>query len=390
MKNILIITSYYPFPEDKRLPKTNKAIYYLSKYNNPDENIIILNYIRHVRWDALKCFPRIIITGAFSNYKKHLYKDDEGRTVLLAEHPGIIPHYYAMLPFFDRRYAIMVNRYLKENDIELDSMIVHVPYFLAPIAKRIPAKKKVAIIHNSDIQHPEKLKEYAKDFDRLGFRSFQLQKKYGRTDKDSFLALSGLPQDYYLNNGLNRAWKPDGTLRICFAGRLEKVKNAEGIINALSLIKNDIRFELKIIGDGKEKENLINLAKEKGLSDARFLGRITREETFKEFKESDLFIMPSFSETFGLVYIEAIAAGDIIIGSKNQGLDGLLSENTEAFFVDPYNERQIADTIKKINEMDVSQVDKIKKAAYKKTEAINEEKASRLYIESAYKFGDEL
>ena len=51
----------------------------------------------------------------------------------------------------------------------------------------------------------------------------------------------------------------------------------------------------------------------------------------------DIFIMPSFHETFGLVYLEAMTQGLPIIYTKGQGVDGYFKENSPGYSVNPYS-----------------------------------------------------
>ena len=54
---------------------------------------------------------------------------------------------------------------------------------------------------------------------------------------------------------------------------------------------------------------------------------MSRENVYEEMKKADMFIMVSYKETLGLTYLEAIAAGDLVIGTKNQGIYGLFDES---------------------------------------------------------------
>jgi glycosyltransferase involved in cell wall biosynthesis len=79
-----------------------------------------------------------------------------------------------------------------------------------------------------------------------------------------------------------------------------------------------------------------------------FTGRLTREQTFKRLNESGIFIMTSYPETLGLVYLEAMAAGNIVICSKGWGVDGLILNEQNGYCVNPYTIDDIKIVIEKV------------------------------------------
>lgn len=100
--------------------------------------------------------------------------------------------------------------------------------------------------------------------------------------------------------------------------RLDKNKRIDMVIKAFSLfckkIPNSI---LVILGDGSEKKSLMSLRDSFDLKDKIFfLGQCAREKVAEEMKNSDAFVLASAAETFGLVYIEALACGIPIILPK--------------------------------------------------------------------------
>ena len=79
-----------------------------------------------------------------------------------------------------------------------------------------------------------------------------------------------------------------------------------------------------------------------------FHGRKSREEVSKYMSEADLFIMVSTNETLGLVYLEAMAQGCITVGSRGEGIDGIIVDGRNGYLVDPNNISSISDTIRSI------------------------------------------
>ena len=70
-------------------------------------------------------------------------------------------------------------------------------------------------------------------------------------------------------------------------------------------------FQLRIVGDGPERRRLHRLAP----NSAKFLGTISRRELALEYKRCDVFCLPSVQEGFGIVFLEAMAAGRAIVAA---------------------------------------------------------------------------
>lgn len=66
------------------------------------------------------------------------------------------------------------------------------------------------------------------------------------------------------------------------------------------------------------------------------------------YRANDIFVMPSITETFGLVYAEAMSQGISVVYSKQQGFDGQFKEGDVGYHVDPRSVEEITNAIKKI------------------------------------------
>lgn len=106
---------------------------------------------------------------------------------------------------------------------------------------------------------------------------------------------------------------------IVSVSRLVAHKHIDLLIRALSLItKNDANVRLAVIGpDGGEGEKLRDLVDKLNLENhVRFLGALTREKMIEALSSASVFCLPSSSESFGIVYIEALAAGTPVVATK--------------------------------------------------------------------------
>jgi len=383
MKNILIITPFYPLNNiDRKLNKDTNAIYYLASNKMENENIIILYYYQQRKLSAFLSFFRLLKN---KDYKKCLYKDEKDNDVLLFEHPFVIPSYYKTFNFFDKKYAKFVNTYLNQKGIELDSIIVHFPSANSNIIKYIDAKKKTCIVHAVDISSKKRFKDCINGIDlvdQIGFRSKIIMNSFENLflNKEKFLCLSGIPKKYIVQENINKEWMNNGVLNIIYAGNLDKNKNVFEVVKALSSLNNRIKFVFTIIGDGKEISAIRKYLIDNDIKNIHLLGRMEREDVYKYMLKSDLFIMLSHRETLGLVYLEAISAGCIVFFSKNTGIDGVLVDEKSGFSIDSYSMDELKKKIVFINNLKKEDAINIKKNAFEIIKDLDENTVSRFYL----------
>ena len=118
---------------------------------------------------------------------------------------------------------------------------------------------------------------------------------------------------------------------ILFTGKLSHRKGCDILLNSINLLNENNNFkkdsEIIIIGDGILKEELINYKKKKKLVNVKFLGFKNQTVIKKFYKRSNLFVMPSRDENWGLAINEAMAAKNAIIASNKVGAASDLLKN---------------------------------------------------------------
>lgn len=112
-----------------------------------------------------------------------------------------------------------------------------------------------------------------------------------------------------------------------------KVKRTEDVIRIFNKVQAAIPSKLLMVGDGPERANAEQLSRDLGISnDVRFLGK---QEAIEEILSvSDLFLIPSGSESFGLAALEAMACKVAVISSNTGGLPELNLEGVTGFLGD--------------------------------------------------------
>ncbi len=119
------------------------------------------------------------------------------------------------------------------------------------------------------------------------------------------------------------------TTQILSAANMNRGKAFDILIPAYAkLLESHPDTHLTIMGDGPEKENIIKLVAEAGISDkVTFTGAYVRREFAGRLADSDIFVLPSRSETFGLVYAEALAAGVPVVSTRCGGPEDFIDDS---------------------------------------------------------------
>lgn len=143
---------------------------------------------------------------------------------------------------------------------------------------------------------------------------------------------------------------PSDTLRLLYLGEFSKNKNIHGTIAAVrQLIAEGRSVHLTLVGNYGDYCEKIRALQAKNAAFVEIRDAIRDPHAVQAlFKAADIFVMPSFSETFGLVYIEALSQGVPIVYSEGQGVDGYFDSVMVGEKVNPSNPSRIAHGIKKI------------------------------------------
>ncbi len=131
---------------------------------------------------------------------------------------------------------------------------------------------------------------------------------------------------------------------VTFLGRITMQKGPEYFIEAASLVlkkMKNVRFVMA--GSGDMMDAMVKRAAALGITDRfHFTGFLRGDHVFDMFSMSDVFVMPSVSEPFGIVPLEAIQSGVPVIISKQSGVSEILRN---AIKVDYWNTQEMADAI---------------------------------------------
>jgi len=105
-----------------------------------------------------------------------------------------------------------------------------------------------------------------------------------------------------------RAKARGSRFKVLFVGRLERQKNLESLVKAVSLLSREHKIKLLFIGQGRQKSQLIKLAEKKGV-DLKIIDRLPHDQLVEYYHQADIFCLPSLAEGQPKVLLESMACG---------------------------------------------------------------------------------
>lgn len=159
---------------------------------------------------------------------------------------------------------------------------------------------------------------------------------YGFKRPIDVVSLGALPSDIASVPRSELAMDEDAVYMVTL-GRLVRRKNLARLLEAIAQIRS-AKLHLLVLGDGPEKSNLAQQARSLGIADQiHFKGFVSETEKHELLQASDIFILPSLHEAFGIVYIEGMLAGLPVIASKPGGQEDYLTDGETGYLVDPHD-----------------------------------------------------
>ena len=140
-------------------------------------------------------------------------------------------------------------------------------------------------------------------------------------------------------NGVDLTLVPDETENtpraVISVGTLKARKCMDRTLEAFARLASDYPdATLTIVGIGEMEQQLRNRIAELGLETRVTLtGGLPHEQVMALMSRSDLFVLPSWGEGYGIVYIEAMAAGCIAVGAKDEGIEDTITDGENGFLV---------------------------------------------------------
>jgi glycosyltransferase involved in cell wall biosynthesis len=365
---LLILTSEYPNPNSTF--DTPVVHYYAKEWQEQGHELRVVHF-RSV-------FPIIFYFFAkiFQTFLKKIFQTDfipfirlnkrtdfvhDGINVISQPIFKIFPHFKFFNYTIRKQAKIIYTDNLLAN-FHPDIIIAH--FFnpqlplITELKKYYPNVKTSLVLHEnpiviSDLFGSSSMK-LLNNLDYIGFRFNEMRNiffsLFGK-EYSTFICPSGIPENYILSKAPKEKFLSD-KISICFVGMLIPLKNIDIIIEAVNLAFPQRNFTLEIVGEGMLKNKISQKIIELKLEGCvTMLGKLSRDEVQKKMVESDVFAMVSKPEAFGLVYVEAMSKGCITIGTKGQGIDGVIEHGENGFLCEARNVEDLKDIFIEINQM---------------------------------------
>tara|TARA_R110002073_G_scaffold192387_1_gene351180 strand:+ start:24988 stop:26100 length:1113 start_codon:yes stop_codon:yes gene_type:complete len=172
--------------------------------------------------------------------------------------------------------------------------------------------------------------------------------------------------------------------RIGFVGRLEPVKNPLALLEAVALIiDRGYDVELSVVGDGSQKQILIDRASELKISN-RVIIHGFQHEPDRYVRQCHVYVQPSLSEGFGLALVEAMGCAVPVIATAVGGAPEIIQDNLTGWLIHKTNAKTIANKLIEVLEMPEDKLINIGLAGRKSVETRFEPAAYMKELEALY------
>lgn len=261
--------------------------------------------------------------------------------------------------FKDRRIVVrgMWYAYLIAKELELDLIHTHTEFGAGLLGKMVGKKLKIPVIHTYHTMYEDYLhyiakgkvvrQSHVKYFSRLfanhttgvvcpSERVIDTLRGYGVTSPMRVIP-TGIELEKFERPDITSAMKKtlrnemgieDDQIMLLSLSRISYEKNIQAIIHGLPQVVSQLpKARLVIVGKGPYTEELKELVEELDLTDyVYFVGEVPNDEVALYYHAADYFVSASTSETQGLTYTEAMAAGTPLIVEGNDYLDNLIDD----------------------------------------------------------------
>lgn len=280
-------------------------------------------------------------------------------------HPRSMKTYYELSQEEIDAYVQKFVDVTKEEVENFKPDVIHAQHlWITPYAASLTNVPYIVTAHGTDLKGFVKDDRYhkyalegAKKASKIITISEQVDREvselYGVPEDKKALVLNGYDENLFKIKNLNRndvlndfnlSDKPDHV--VSFAGKLTHFKGVDVLLKAVRIYDKAIDGQVLtlIAGNGELYEELNTMKHKLQLDDVRFLGHINQTQLVDLYNIADVSTVPSRTEPFGLVAIEALACGTPVVGTNQGGLPDFLI-NTVGTLVPVDDDIALADAI---------------------------------------------
>lgn len=386
--NILVLSPIYPGPGVGQ--NFTKVVHYFTKeWIKMGEKVQVINlpsYFPHFMY-YMPSWAKKIVNKKFGS----ALPDKRNKSIEIYDIDGIP---VLRVPLFKLIPGIEISKKeLKtaENEI-VDYLIgvnfipdVIVAHWTEPCLYFIDAFKNRFRCPSAVVTHVNQIHRYSQyinSVDLWGYRRLSCIRDFEKLYPQihfKFRCYSGIPK-VFLENIPKRDF--NSIKRYVYVGMMLPRKHPDKVIEAIRIVHNkDTDYRLALLGDGSMLKSLRDKVLALNLNDKVVLpGRVDREKIISTLDSSDVFIMISEDEVFGLVYLEAMARGCIVIASKGEGMEGIIENGINGFLVEAGNVNELTCILSKIHQLSSNERSLISQNAIKTANDLTDEAVASYYL----------
>lgn len=401
-KNILVLTPIYP-SEDGVKGSTPVVHYFTKEWIKLGYNVLVINskatyspflynLPRPVYKYVEKYFGSAVSREVPRTNLEYIY---EGVKVIRICIKKIMPRIDYTLKKVQKHYNEIYS-YLNRINFKPDYILGHwdsptlllVPYFRKSYHNSIISVVMHGMPYLSINKGNNKYSEALEYLDVIGFRSISLLKNFNElfphVSKKKFICYSGIPDSFIqeiLTRHINKNFS-NNVWNYIYVGMLIDRKYPDSVLEALINTMTYNPFTYTVVGEGAVDEKIKKIALKNDVDDKVYLlGRLPRNIVVDKMSDSQCFIMISKNETFGLVYLEAMIAGCIVIGSRNEGIDGIIIDGYNGFLCEAGNQFELEKVILKIRSLPINELEQISSNAIETAKRYSDSLVAKQYLD---------
>lgn len=244
------------------------------------------------------------------------------------------------------RYALVARTIAHDHAFDVIHAHDWLTYEAGIEARKISGKPLVIHVHATEFDRSgENINQAVYDMERHGMNQADkiitvsdytrniVINRYGQPENKVITVYNGIDTE---QKTFQKSQKPHSTKLVCFVGRITFQKGPEYFIAAAEqVLRKDPFIHFVMAGSGDMLDAMVSLVAKKHISkNFHFAGFLNKEEVSQLFSMSDLFVMPSVSEPFGIVPLEALRDGVPVIISKQSGVAEVLKQAIKVDFWD--------------------------------------------------------
>lgn len=400
-KNILILTPIYP-SEDGVKGSTPVVHYFVKEWHKLGYNVLVINskstYLpffynlpKPIYKYTEKYFGSAVSRDAPRTNKEYLYEGIKVKRICIKKYIPRMDYTFKNI----RKHYDDISSYLNCIKFKPDYILGHwdsptlllVPFFRKSYHNSIISVVMHGIPYLSINNGDNKYSEALQHLDVVGFRSTTSMKMFSElfpnVNKRKFVCYSGIPDSFIKENSKRQLKKNFSSVvwNYIYVGLLIDRKFPDIVLEALINTERNNQFNFTLIGEGAVDDKIKKIAHRSNVSgNVALLGRLPRNIVFENMTKAQCFIMISRNEVFGLVYLEAMLAGCIVIASRNEGIDGIIIDGYNGFLCEAGNITELEEIIHKLRSMPISILEEISRNAIETARNFSDSKVAKEYI----------